>query len=216
MKDMTLINVILDRSGSMESLAEEAVGMFNRFLDDQKTLPDYAELSLIQFDDLYEENYLRMPIKDCPDLIPWETYKPRGMTALYDAVGKSINTIGENLKALSSEERPERILFVIITDGYENASKEFTGKVIGEMISHQKEVYNWDFIFLAAGIDAITEGMKFGVDVSKCSSVSFDEDGVKNVGNTMSNYTTSYRMSGDTSMKVEDFNLMKGGGGEEE
>ena len=104
MKDATLINVILDRSGSMQSIARETVGAFNNFLKEQKELPDYAELSLFQFDNLYEQNYIRKPIKKCKDLISGSTYSPRGMTALYDAVGRTITTLGDDLKNMSEEE----------------------------------------------------------------------------------------------------------------
>lgn len=202
---MTLINVILDRSGSMGAIAYEAVGMYNRFLDEQKALPDYAEFSLIQFDDKYEENYIRKPIKDVDKLILGESYKPRGMTALFDAIGKSINKIGEELKSMKEYDRPKRVLFMILTDGEENASKEFTGESIKNMISHQKEKYNWDFIFLAAGIDAFNEGSKFGMNMAKCANFDFSAKGLNSAGATMSAYTTQYRSTGDTSMKVEDY-----------
>jgi len=139
MKEMTLINIILDRSGSMSFIAQETIGMFNRFLKEQQELPGYAELSLVQFDDLYETNYICKPIKKCPNLEYNKTYMPRGMTALYDAIGKTINSVGQSLSKKDEEERPERVLFAIITDGIENASKEFTVNTIKEMITHQKE-----------------------------------------------------------------------------
>ena len=120
MKDMTSIVILLDRSGSMKSIAREVVGMYNRFLDEQKQGKDYAELSLIQFDDQYEENYLRKPINKCEHLILGSTYEPRGMTALLDSVGKSINAISSSVASLPEKERPQRVLFVIITDGAEN------------------------------------------------------------------------------------------------
>jgi hypothetical protein len=204
MKDMTLINVILDRSGSMHPIAEEVVGMYNRFLYEQQHGPDYAELSLIQFDDRYEVSYLRKPIDQCPDLVNGETYKPLSMTALLDAVGFTIDRIGADLAALPEEERPKRVLFVIITDGEENCSSKYKYPQIKDMIEHQQEKYDWDFIFLAAGIDAFAEGSKFGMSVHKCGSVDHSARGMTVAGNAISSYTTSYRRTGGTDQSVED------------
>lgn len=206
MKDMTLIVVILDRSGSMSSISTDAVGMFNNFLREQKALPDYAEMTLVQFDDLYERHYTRKPIAECEDLVLGKTFCPRGCTAMYDAIGKTINSVGEDLANLPEEERPNKILFVILTDGFENASKEYTGHKVNKMIQHQKETYSWDFIFLAAGIDVTEYSKTLGIDMSKCASFSHSGDGMRDVMNVMSAYTTSYRSTGDVSMTVDEFN----------
>ena len=203
MKDMTLINVIFDKSGSMSVIAQEAVGMYNGFLEDQQKLPGYAELSLVQFDDRYENFYTRVPIKDCQPLVCGETYVPRGLTALHDAVGRTINKIGADLEKLSEEERPDKVLFIVITDGAENASKEFTGDVVKNMIDHQKKEYNWDFIFLAAGINAFDEGSKIGMDAGKCATFSKSAAGMRAGGQSMSAYTAAYRSTGDTTAVVE-------------
>ncbi|MES0340716.1 MAG: VWA domain-containing protein [Candidatus Humimicrobiaceae bacterium] len=210
MKDSTLINVILDRSGSMQRNAVETVGMFNRFLEDQKKEKGYAELSLIQFDDKYEEDYIKIPLNDCPPLVLGRTYVPRGMTALYDAIGKSIGTVGYELNNSHEDDRPDKVLFIIITDGNENMSREMDKQAIEKLIDHQKEKYNWDFIFLAAGLDAFGEGSKFGMTRSKCASFGATGQGMNSIGSTMSNYTSSYRSTGDTDMKVDDFKDEKG------
>lgn len=203
MKDMTLMNVIFDRSGSMQSIAEEAVGMYNGFLEEQKALPDYAEISLVQFDGKYEECYTCVPIKHCAPLVNGETFVPRGLTALYDAVGKTINTIDENLKGMPEKDRPKRVLFIIITDGHENASKEFSGKTVKDMIENQKKEFSWDFIFLAAGINAFEHGSTFGMDAAKCATYSKTPQGMAQANNTMNQYTTTFRSTGDTSIVVE-------------
>lgn len=206
MKDMTLIVSILDRSGSMHTIAEEAVGSYNRFLGEQQALPDYAELTQVQFDDEYELNFSRVPIKDCKPLVLGETYEPRGMTALFDAVGKTINTVGAELAALPEEERPARVLFVIQTDGHENNSKEFSGTKVREMVAHQQEKYNWDFIFLGAGINAQEQGAAIGLHAFKCASFTGDAQGVAQAGHTMTAYATCLRGGRDrTTMRVEDF-----------
>lgn len=203
MKDMTLINVIFDRSGSMEIIAEEAVGMFNGFLEEQKALPDYAELSLVQFDDQYDECYTCKPIKDCVPLIRGQTYIPRGMTALHDAVGKTINKIGGQLANLPEEDRPKRVLFIIITDGHENNSREFTGQTVKDMITLQKNKYYWDFIFLAAGINAFEEGSTIGMTAGKCATYSKSAQGMRGANNAINSYATTFRSTGDTSAVVD-------------
>lgn len=203
MKDMTLINVIFDRSGSMSTISLEAVGMFNGFLKEQKALPDYAELSLIQFDDQYEECYTCKPIKDCVPLIDGKTFIPRGMTSLYDAVGKTINKIGANLESLPEDESPKRVLFIIITDGHENNSQEFSGRVVRDMIATQKKEFSWDFIFLAAGINAFEEGAAIGMGAGKCATYSKTPAGMQEANNAINSYTTAFRSSGDTSAVVD-------------
>lgn len=197
MKNMTLINVILDRSGSMSTIADEVVGMYNRFIDEQKNLPDYAEVSLTQFDDLYEETYIRRPLTCCESLVHGKTYQPRGMTALYDAVGKTINKINQDIEKLSMNKRPQRVLFVIITDGHENASREYMGKTIQDLIATYKKERGWDFIFLAAGIDSFAEGMRFGMSLDKCMDFDKSSSGLRSMGENISAYTAQYRATGD-------------------
>lgn len=203
MKDMTLINVIFDKSGSMGAIAAEAVGMYNGFLEDQQNLPGYAELSLIQFDDRYEECFTRRAIKDCLPLVNGDSYRPRGLTAMYDAVGRTINKIGDQLENLPEAERPAKVLFIVITDGHENASHEYTGPVVKEMIDHQKREYSWDFIFLAAGISAFNEGSKIGMPAGKCATFSKTAQGMAAAGDTMRGYTTAYRATGDLAAVVD-------------
>jgi uncharacterized protein YegL len=193
MKGMTLINIILDRSGSMASLGTETVGMFNRFLEEQKELDGYAELSLFQFDDKYEVNYDFMPIKNCKPLVYGKTYEPRGMTALLDAIGKTINNVGVVLSATKESNRPNKVMFIIITDGEENASKEFTKGKIKDMIKHQEQNYKWNFSFLGAGIDAINEGSKIGLTRQQCVSFDNSSNGRARLGKVMSHYTSAYR-----------------------
>lgn len=205
MRDMTLINTILDRSGSMMPIAEEVVGMYNRFINEQKQLPDYAEVSLIQFDDIYEIYYLRKPVKDCEPLVLSETYTPRGMTALLDAVGITINKIDSEFSEMADHEKPQRVLFVILTDGHENASREFTNKAVKKMIDDRKEKYEWDFIFLGAGIDAFAEGTKFGMTASKTADFSHSSAGMDSAGKTISSYATTYRATGDAQQDLNNF-----------
>ena len=161
MKNCTDITFILDRSGSMSNLRDDVIGGFNSFLEDQKKDKEEAVFSLIQFDNLYEENYIAKNIKEVEDLNR-ETYSPRGMTALRDAIGRTINNVGERLKKLSESDRPDKVIMVVQTDGFENDSKEFTQEKIEEMVKHQEEKYKWKFIFLGAGLDVAAQSGNIG------------------------------------------------------
>lgn len=147
------IVVVLDRSGSMNAVRSDTIGGFNAFVSDQKSnVVGEIKLSLIQFDDQYEIVYNGKQVKDVP-LLTEDTFVPRGMTALLDAVGKSINEVGARLAKTPELERPSLLVFVILTDGQENASKEFKLSQVKEMIKHQTEKYSWQFVFLGADQD---------------------------------------------------------------
>ncbi len=158
----TDISVVLDRSGSMESIREDIIGGFNTFLADQQNQPGACTLSLVQFDNQYEVVHAAIPIAQAPALTG-QTYVPRGSTALLDAVGRTINETRRRIGEAPEASRPERVVFVIITDGYENASREFTRPQIMEMIEERKEKDGWEFVFLAANQDAIREGGGMGI-----------------------------------------------------
>lgn len=149
-KNLTEIVAILDRSGSMNALRAETIGGFNNFVEEQKKGEGTARLTLVQFDDLYQIDYENKDINDVQPLSE-ESYVPRGMTALYDAVGKTIITLGERLAKLEEDKRPGQVIVLIITDGHENSSKEYIGNKLREMIKHQEEKYNWTFVFLGGG-----------------------------------------------------------------
>ena len=148
------IIVVLDRSGSMSTVRNDTIGGFNTFVNDQKfQAKGDVKLTLVQFDDQYEVNYNGRQIQEVPSLTE-ATYIPRGMTALLDAVGKTINTVGDRLAKTPEAERPYLVIFVTITDGHENSSKEFKLDQIKGMIEHQTTKYNWQFVFLGADQNA--------------------------------------------------------------
>jgi hypothetical protein len=157
--DLADITVVVDRSGSMSSCRTDAEGGLNHFIDEQKNGPGHAVLTLVQFDTEYEFVHKAIPIKD----VPKYTLHPRGGTALLDAVGRAITEAGERLSAMSEADRPALVVFVILTDGQENSSKEFKKAKIKEMIQHQTDAYRWQFTFLAANQDAFAEGSDLGV-----------------------------------------------------
>jgi len=154
------IAVLLDRSGSMASVKDDVEGGFARFLESQRQIPGECALSLTQFDsEAIEEVYVACPIAVAPGL----TLHPRGMTPLLDAVGRTIGRTGERLAAQAEPHRPGRVLFVIITDGMENASREFSRAQVRELIDRQRTVYRWEFIYLGANVDAFAEAGGLGI-----------------------------------------------------
>ena len=157
--DLTDITMVIDRSGSMSSIVTDAEGGINTFIDSQKSEPGEALLTLVQFDSEYEFVHKGLPISNAP---PFKLV-PRGATALLDAVGRAINETGVRLSAMDEAQRPGLVVFVIVTDGAENSSKEFTRDKIRQMIEHQQSVYSWQFTFLAANQDAFAEGGTLGI-----------------------------------------------------
>jgi len=158
------IAVIVDRSGSMNGKQDEVVGGFNRFLkEQQESGVGSCRLTYCQFDDVYEIVHDGVDIHAVPPLNRG-TYVPRGMTALLDAVGRTILRLGARLVAMEEAERPAAVIVVIITDGLENASKEFSAHRIAEMVKEQTEVYSWNFVFLGQGLEAFTQTRSMGLD----------------------------------------------------
>ena len=161
-KDVTEIICIIDRSGSMESIRSDAIGGFNRFLADQQQPEDPARFTMVLFDDQYEVVHNGIDIRTVP-LLTNNTFVPRGVTALLDAVGKTLNTVSARLAEFPADNRPEKVIVAILTDGHENASREFSLPVIRQMISHYSTDLKWDFIYLAATQDAFSEAGKMGI-----------------------------------------------------
>lgn len=158
-KDLSDITVVLDRSGSMNVCQSDAEGGLNRFVEDQKKLPGEAFFTLVQFDNEYEFVHRAVPIRNVPHC----SLVPRGSTALLDAVGRAIVETGERLAKMPEADRPGLVVFVILTDGQENASQEFSKKKVQEMISHQQGVYKWQFIYLGANQNAFAEAGDLGI-----------------------------------------------------
>lgn len=162
-KDLTEIVFILDRSGSMYGLEKDTIGGYNAFLESQKKLAGKAHMTTVLFDDQYELLYSGRDIQEVKALTGRE-YFTRGSTALLDAIGKTITDVGQRLKGTPEDQRPSKVLFMITTDGYENASRKYTYKAINDMITMQREKYNWAFIFMGANIDAAQEAVNLGID----------------------------------------------------
>ncbi len=199
-QNKTSITVILDKSGSMQSVRTDTVGGYNTFVDSQKQLPGECDITLIQFNDTREFTYKSADVKKLNEGLLLEQYKPDRGTALLDAIGVAINEKGAELATIPEEQRPGKVMFVIITDGEENASKDFDYAKIKEMIEHQKSVYNWDFTFLGANIDTFSVADSIGIVASKSLSFSTNKaGGAKRAFASIGNYTKSARgASGQT------------------
>jgi len=197
MKNLTEIIVIIDKSGSMNSLKSKTIEGFNEFIHDQKKLKDDAILSLIFFSSPNREQiiYDSINIKNVPELTD-KDYTPVGTTALYDCLGKTIKSVNKKIKNTKKEDRPNKVLFVIITDGFENSSKKYTKKDILDKISKMENKKDWSFIYLGANQDSFAEGSKIGIN--KTLNFEYSDNGVNFAYNKISAYTTSFRKSKNT------------------
>lgn len=209
--DLADITVVLDRSGSMLSVQADTIGGFNAFIEAQRKVPGECNASLVQFDDQYEVVYTSKPVKDAPALTA-DTFVPRGMTALLDAIGRTINETGKRLAAIPEADRPGKVIFVILTDGGENSSKEFTRKQVFEMITHQKTNYKWDFVFLGANQDAISTGADLGIARGSSMTYASNAVGTQYAFASASNYAARSRTVGSASFSDEDREKQKQAG----
>lgn len=157
--DLTDITLVVDRSGSMDAIREDAEGGLNALIREQAALPGEAVLTLVEFDSEYDVVHSGKPIGDVP---PYRLV-PRGHTALLDAVGRAVAETGERLAKMEEKDRPGLVLFAIVTDGLENASREYTKARVREMIEIQQRDYSWQFTFLGANQDAFAEARSMGV-----------------------------------------------------
>jgi len=162
----TDITLILDRSGSMSVIKCDTIGGVNQYIDSQKNGPGECRFSLVQFNESHEKLHDGKLISEVGPLTT-ETFVPYGCTALFDAIGNTINSTGRRLAAMHENNRPDKVIVVIVTDGLENSSTEFSGQQIREMIDHQTGKYNWEFVFVGANQDAILSGNKLGIDSSR-------------------------------------------------
>ena len=208
-KDFTELVFILDRSGSMAGLEKDTIGGFNAMIEKQRGEAGGAYVSTVLFDNYSEVIHDRVALNAVPRLTEKEYYV-RGCTALLDAVGGAIHHIGNVHKYAREEDRPEKTLFVITTDGMENASRRYTYEKVKQMITRQKEQYGWEFLFLGANIDAAKEAARFGIAPDRAADYHADAQGTAVIYEAMSDAVSSVRtcrpMSADWKRRVdEDF-----------
>lgn len=169
---------ILDRSGSMSGLENDTIGGFNSMLKKQKEDGGQVNVTTVLFDTFIETLYERKPIETVMELTEKE-YFVRGCTSLLDALGTSIDNMIRWQKRLANEDRADKVIFVITTDGYENSSRKYSSSEIRNMISYETEKYGWEFLFLGANIDAIAEARKYGISEDRAVTFHNDSQGVK-------------------------------------
>jgi len=194
-KNLVELIVILDRSGSMISIQKDMIGGYNNFIKEQKKLPTDLKVSFYQFDTgnpTVETIYEQLDITKVPELTT-ETFIPRGGTPLLDAVATVINKVGKRLSDTPENERPEKVLLLVITDGEENSSIEFNGEKVKEMIQHQESVYKWEFVYLGANQDAWAVGSMMGFKNSSTLSYVANAVGTNSMWDSVSRKTMNYR-----------------------
>lgn len=191
--NLTELIFILDRSGSMQDLATETINGFNSLVEKQKHTGN-AFLTTVLFDNDYELLHDHIDIRQVPTLTSNEYYA-RGCTALLDAIGRTINSVGNRLSRTPEEARPGKVICTITTDGLENASSKYSLSEIKEMITHQRNVYKWEFIFLGANIDAIETAESIGISRKRAKTYTASPDGCRSTFSVMDKMLNYMKLS---------------------
>lgn len=189
----THIAVLVDRSGSMKDRAQDAEGGLSAFIEDQRSLPDLCTITLYQFDSEYDQVYGPVSINEAP------AYKlqARGGTALLDAMGRSINETGQWLGSIAEDKRPSKVIFIVVTDGGENSSKEYTRTQITDLIAQQHDVYKWDFAFMSSDMSAVGEAQALGIPQTSTTNFPATSAGYAGAYGALSNSVLRSRTTGE-------------------
>ena len=186
MKDEII--AILDRSGSMSGYENDTIGGFNAFIKEQKELSEDCAVTLILFDDKYEVVYEATPIAKVPELTA-RVYTTRGMTALRDAVAKATKSAGDRFSKAAN--KPNKVIVYITTDGFENASKEFTAEQLKDIVKHQEEKYGWEYIYVGCDHDVVDAAKSIGI--KSTNTIQFDKDAILDTYRGTSAFVANYR-----------------------
>ncbi|MEU0499194.1 vWA domain-containing protein [Mycobacterium sp. NPDC006124] len=189
----TLIAALLDRSGSMETIKSDTEGGFDALIATQRTEPGEALVTLAQFDTDYEVVYANRPIADVAPL----ELQPRGATALLDAIGRLITDVGAELAAMEETERPGHVIVVVMTDGMENSSREWTPEAVNAAIKRQEGEYSWYFVFLGANMDAVAVGARLGFSADRSMTYDASDQGVASAMAATTSYVSRQRRAVD-------------------
>jgi len=191
-ENYTHITYLLDRSGSMHDVWSDVVGGYKALIEEHQACPGECSFTLVGFDSVYSKPIDMMPLASVD--AGYLPFTPRNTTALLDALGRSMVETGQSLAAMDEAERPDKMLFIVQTDGFENASREYNLKQIRDMITHQREVYQWDFMFLGAGEDGIAaQGVQAGIPQS--TSASYSNQSTRKAMRSASSKSREYRES---------------------
>lgn len=191
-KGLTELVFILDKSGSMGGLETDTIGGYNSMLAKQQEVEGECHITTVLFDNNYELLHDRIDIKAVSPISEKE-YQVGGSTALLDAIGRTIHKIGNAQKHTADDYRAEKVMFVIITDGEENSSREYLAEKIKAQIERQKEKYGWEFVFLGANIDAIETAGRFGISADRAQNYHSDSEGIELNFRVMSEVVAEYR-----------------------
>lgn len=212
--NLTELAFILDRSGSMSGLEDDTIGGYNAMLKKQQKEPGEAVVTTVLFDDQYDLLHDRINIKGVRPITDKE-YFVRGSTALLDAIGETIHKIGNAQMNTSENLQADKVLFIITTDGMENASHEYTYEKIKALVERQKEKFGWEFIFLGANIDAVATAAKFGIHADRAANYHADGEGTElnymAVSEAVSNFRSKNAISADWKANVEADYKRRGG-----
>ncbi|MCD7955988.1 MAG: VWA domain-containing protein [Lachnospiraceae bacterium] len=194
-KDLTELVFILDKSGSMGGLEKDTIGGFNSMLKKQKALDGECRITTVLFDNHYQLLHDRIDLRAVSPMTEREYYVG-GSTALLDAIGRTIQKLATVQRNTAEEYRADKVLFVIITDGEENSSREYSLSKIRHMIEHEKEKYGWEFLFLGANMDAVTTAGRFGIAPDRAMDYVPDARGTELNFSAVARATAQYRSSG--------------------
>lgn len=197
-QNYTDIIIVLDRSGSMQVVRTDTIGGVNKFIEEQQKVSGECRLSLLQFDDQYESVLSAVPIKDAKPLTE-ETYVPRGWTALHGAIGRTIEDTGRRFSAMAEHDRPEKVVFVIVTDGEENStpkyewSRRWDAAKIKQMIETQSGTFKWQFVYIGANQDAIANAAHVGIAAANAINYTQNKAGTEKLYAALSRNVTAMR-----------------------
>lgn len=215
--NITELVFILDKSGSMSGLESDTIGGYNAMLKKQQEEQGEAVVTTVLFDDDYELLHDRINIKGISPITE-KDYFVGGCTALLDAIGKTIYKIANAEKHTSDDQRADKVMFVITTDGMENASREYNYNQIKKMVEQQKEEFGWEFIFLGANIDAVSTAARFGIGADRAANYNADEEGTrlnyKVVSDAVSEFRANYAIDEKWKERVEEDFARRGKKGE--
>ena len=204
-KNYTHLVLLIDRSGSMRTIKNDMEGGLKTFLDKQRLEPGTCTITAAQFDSEYEILYNRVSIKEINEI----KIDPRGNTALIDSMARLIGEVGRDLDSIPEDEKPDRVLFITVTDGEENSSVEFTNSVLKNLIKEQEEKWNWNFTYIGANQDAFSAAARFGGKM--CNSMNYlaNKKGVDKMWDKVSDATSRYRSIKNNNITSDSFAYTK-------